>query len=48
MRLTSAAAVIELIDTFYDRQIARGAVRMLPGYVEPLVEPWADLTAEAA
>ena len=48
MRLTSAAPVIELIDAFYDRQIARGAVRMLPGYVDPLVEPVADLTAEAA
>jgi tRNA-dihydrouridine synthase B len=44
MRLTSAAEVIELIGTFYDRHIARGAVRMLPGHAEPL----ADLTAEAA
>jgi nifR3 family TIM-barrel protein len=48
MRHTSAVAVIELIDAFYDRQIAHGAVRMLPGRADPLVEPVADLTAEAA
>ncbi len=30
MRLASAAAVIDLIGGFYDRHIARGAVRMLP------------------
>jgi tRNA-dihydrouridine synthase len=40
VRLSSAAAVIELIGTFYDRHIARGAVRMRPGRVV--------LTAEAA
>jgi len=40
MRLSSAAAVIALISAFYDRHIARGAVRMLPGR--------AELTAEAA
>jgi tRNA-dihydrouridine synthase B len=31
MRLSAAEAVIDLIDLFYDRQIARGAVRALPG-----------------
>jgi tRNA-dihydrouridine synthase B len=40
MRLSSAAEVLTLIGTFYDRQIARGAVRMLPGH--------AELAAEAA
>jgi nifR3 family TIM-barrel protein len=30
MRLSSAEAAISLIDAFYDRQIARGAVRMMP------------------
>jgi nifR3 family TIM-barrel protein len=34
VRLTSAAAVIDLISAFYDRHIARGAVRMLPGRPE--------------
>jgi tRNA-dihydrouridine synthase B len=34
VRLASAAAVTELIGTFYDRQIAQGAVRMLPGRAE--------------
>ena len=44
MRLASAASVIDLIGAFYDRHIARGAVRALSGHVEPM----ADLAAEAA
>jgi tRNA-dihydrouridine synthase len=44
MGLVSAAAVIALIGAFYERQIARGAVRMLPGRGEPA----AELSAEAA
>jgi tRNA-dihydrouridine synthase B len=40
MRLASAASVIDLIAAFYDRHVARGTVRMLPGR--------ADLAAEAA
>ena len=34
MRLSSTAAVIDLIGAFYDRQIAGGAVRMLPSRAE--------------
>ncbi len=40
MRLDSVAAVIDLVNRFYDRQIAQGAVRALPGR--------ADLAAVAA
>ncbi len=35
---------MRLIDTFYDRQIGRGAARMLPGRADPV----AELAAEAA
>jgi hypothetical protein len=35
MRLSSAAEVIALIGAFYDRQIAHGAVRMLPDRPAP-------------
>jgi nifR3 family TIM-barrel protein len=41
MRLSSAAAVIDLIGAFYDRHIARGAVRTLPKAAEL---PGAELT----
>src|SRR5277367_3260898 len=43
MRHTSAAAVIELIGTFYDRNIARGTVRALPGYGDRFGDPVGDL-----
>jgi len=49
MRLASAAAVIDLIGAFYDRQIARGAVRMLSrGELTHAELTRTELTAEAA
>jgi hypothetical protein len=40
MRLDTVPTVIDLVSRFYDRQIAQGAIRALPGR--------ADLAVEAA